>query len=646
MKKQYLFVGLSLLLSSSLSFGQKTKENYNFGQAKLEMIDREGGRALPTQHTEDDRALVTLWSEDFTGSTGLTTANGTWVVEGAEGSYWTIGNDTHPLSSFNWTHALDGEHLTWDSYNPNDSEASFASTAVNGAIVSPTMDLSASTNGAFLEFDVETMYCCNYSEFPWFIYVSTDGGTSWSSAIALDFGVDRNVPTEDIAHPMTYSVDISAYLDATPANNNNVKIKFSWEAANADGNGQYNTHYFWLMDDMTVYEIPQYEVIHQRLWLEDIVNGYEYTDIALSQAQTLTVQSKVKNLGSNTPTNLASEVTVYDASNAVVATETGGALSTPPFVQGVVDTLTFATSIDLSTFTTGTYTVRVVTTYDENASDEVPTNDTLWRTFNITDNILSHVDYDQPTGRNYSSTTSTTMTGADFPIYSDVVVHGVNFYLRDGSTTYPSSTGIDIEINIYQDNGSTIDFVEGPFTYTLDASMLDQWNTFNFYQSQEGYSNPLTLTAGNYYVPVMTVYAGDYVWYQSNSIDEDNSGLFYHSDNDSWYLTGDEPWVALNFDESLNTNDIDNVEGISVSQNYPNPFNGNTVISYNLNESTNVSVEVLDITGKVVKTITPGTQGAGEHTLTIDGSNLAEGTYFYTFTAGTYKVTKRMVVTK
>jgi hypothetical protein len=54
----------------------------------------------------------------------------------------------------------------------------------------------------------------------------------------------------------------------------------------------------------------------------------------------------------------------------------------------------------------------------------------------------------------------------------------------------------------------------------------------------------------------------------------------------------------------------------------------------------------MDITGKVVKTINNGTQSAGKYTLNLNGADYAEGVYFYTFTVGNEKVTKRMVVTK
>lgn len=643
MKKVYLMV-LGVAVAGA-SFAQRTSETYDFGMQKLgnELHKMTPNRTLPTV-SADDRALNILWTEDFSGGTGLTTGNGTWVTEGAEAGYWTIGTDPHPLSGFGWAHALDAEHMTWDSYNPNSAEAQFATTIVNGAIYSPQMDLSSATNGVVLEFDLETMYCCNYQEFPWYIYVSTDDGATWSAGIPLDFGVDRNVATEDIAHPMTYSVDISSYLDPTPANNNDCRIKFSWEATNADGNGQINTHYFWLIDDILIYEVPANEIQHQRLWLADIFNGWEYGDIPTSQAGTLTCQSKVKSIGSNDPTNLGMEITVFDGSmTAVYGPTVGGTLNNPPLSLGETDTITFDTGFDLSTLAVGTYMVRGVVSYDE--TDEVPGNDTIWRTFNITENNLSHIDYDQPVGRNYGDNVESTESGAFFPIYANTTLHGVDFYLRNGTMTTPSSTDIEVEFYVYQDNGASIDYLYGPYTFDITSGMLDQWNTFNFHMAKyETYSN-IDLAAGSNYVVVLKHFAGEVVWYQENPIDEDASGIFYHGGDQTWYLTGGEPWISLNFDESL-TVEGPETSNFAVGQNRPNPFNNNSVIQYTLNSASDVTITFTDVTGKVVKTINQGTQAAGTYTVELDGSEFAEGTYFYTFTVGNEVITKSMVVTK
>jgi len=85
---------------------------------------------------------------------------------------------------------------------------------------------------------------------------------------------------------------------------------------------------------------------------------------------------------------------------------------------------------------------------------------------------------------------------------------------------------------------------------------------------------------------------------------------------------------------------------ISVKQNVPNPFNGNTTVVYSLNENANVTLNVIDVAGKVVAVYNQGNKNAGNYSILIDGSKLTNGIYFYTFKAGEYSVTKRMVVSK
>jgi hypothetical protein len=82
----------------------------------------------------------------------------------------------------------------------------------------------------------------------------------------------------------------------------------------------------------------------------------------------------------------------------------------------------------------------------------------------------------------------------------------------------------------------------------------------------------------------------------------------------------------------------------TVSQNRPNPFNGYTTIDVTLTESSNVVIEVLNITGQKVMELNNGTLNAGSHTFRIDGSQLSSGVYFYTVHAGNSSLTKKMIV--
>ncbi|OFY47472.1 MAG: hypothetical protein A2W85_02065 [Bacteroidetes bacterium GWF2_41_31] len=94
---------------------------------------------------------------------------------------------------------------------------------------------------------------------------------------------------------------------------------------------------------------------------------------------------------------------------------------------------------------------------------------------------------------------------------------------------------------------------------------------------------------------------------------------------------------------AVDVNEV-SVQSLEISQNYPNPFSGKTYIEVILNEASNVTLEVYTLTGQKVAMSDYGFKTTGSHNLTIDGSQLTTGVYFYTVTAGESKVTRKMMV--
>lgn len=82
----------------------------------------------------------------------------------------------------------------------------------------------------------------------------------------------------------------------------------------------------------------------------------------------------------------------------------------------------------------------------------------------------------------------------------------------------------------------------------------------------------------------------------------------------------------------------------NVSSNYPNPFNGNTTVDVTLANGSDVTIEISNALGQVVRTMTYKNLTAGLHPLTIDGSALSKGLYFYTVKAGSDSATRSMSV--
>lgn len=86
--------------------------------------------------------------------------------------------------------------------------------------------------------------------------------------------------------------------------------------------------------------------------------------------------------------------------------------------------------------------------------------------------------------------------------------------------------------------------------------------------------------------------------------------------------------------------------GFSLKQNYPNPFNPTTKISYTIPSASNVTVQIYDITGRLIETLVSGQKPAGNHTETFNASGLSSGIYIYRIEAGNYVNVKRMMLIK
>jgi hypothetical protein len=74
----------------------------------------------------------------------------------------------------------------------------------------------------------------------------------------------------------------------------------------------------------------------------------------------------------------------------------------------------------------------------------------------------------------------------------------------------------------------------------------------------------------------------------------------------------------------------------NLEQNYPNPFNPTTNVKFNLPKSEYVTLKIYDMVGNEIKTLVEGNQQAGVYNITVDGSNLSSGVYFYTLRTSSF----------
>ncbi len=74
--------------------------------------------------------------------------------------------------------------------------------------------------------------------------------------------------------------------------------------------------------------------------------------------------------------------------------------------------------------------------------------------------------------------------------------------------------------------------------------------------------------------------------------------------------------------------DIETLKDFKLFQNYPNPFNPTTNVKYYVPNTGQLKVGLYDVLGNELKTLVDKEVHSGSYEITIDGSNLASGTYF------------------
>jgi hypothetical protein len=88
---------------------------------------------------------------------------------------------------------------------------------------------------------------------------------------------------------------------------------------------------------------------------------------------------------------------------------------------------------------------------------------------------------------------------------------------------------------------------------------------------------------------------------------------------------------------------------ISLSQNYPNPFNPETRISFFLPSRQSVTLRIIDITGREVRTLVHGLESEGSKTLIWDGRDnnsrqVSSGAYIYELSTHNARLSKRLLL--
>ena len=79
---------------------------------------------------------------------------------------------------------------------------------------------------------------------------------------------------------------------------------------------------------------------------------------------------------------------------------------------------------------------------------------------------------------------------------------------------------------------------------------------------------------------------------------------------------------------------------------YPNPFNPSTTISYTLDKSGSVSLNIIDMNGRIIENIVRSYQSAGAHHEQWNASRFSSGIYLVALTSGKNLAVKKVALMK
>jgi hypothetical protein len=651
--KKTLFIALGMVITAGTHAQSVVSEDatpeYQEATPKINKVD----------YRAEASSSRLIWSEDFSNGIPMGwSQNGTpnlalWEYRGPN----TVPNDTvgsigcwaGPNQSGNTGDPIasptrSNGFIIFDSdfYHSNGNRATNGSGPVPaphvGRLRTGVIDLSAES-GAELSF-------YNYArrfQSAWYVAISIDGGLTFTDTLEV-------FPASDL--PVNSSTDADAYFRANisgiVANQSQVVMEFIFDGnlSNANGSGRY----YWMIDDIELNTPPDNFLLFTSgtapgttglAPAQDIIfdanSAYpKYMHLSDKQIVPITFDANIYNYGTNTQTNVALEVEIRDASNAVVATVTSPAVAS----LNSIDTAYY------TTLTTPPWTPTQAGNYSliyKAVSDSLPSAITTTAdTFNLT--VSDKYSLDDGVADNYFGTNSSandmTATGVMFSLEADDPTGDAGFAHIQGVEMLMScltDSTADMEFAIFDTAGFVFNAgfpasAQPLYTkiFTFDGSI--PCNTVN-YSFEDNMGRPLTLPTGTYYV-VATFFpnAVDGVIRIANSASFGQPALasVFQTGTGDWFggFTNSTTFEAPHFrlivaDASDISLTEDELADFSV---YPNPTTGKGFIEFG--NPGNYELSVHNMVGDEMHR-TNLAANANEK-LAIDFSHLSAGVYLVT----------------
>lgn len=628
MKKIYV-----LTFSIFVSVGAWAQRSVSMNAAN-ELMTQAAEASVISQPNMERAPFDVIWSQDF-GSTGTGSIPTGWTQGGVNqiwkktfiGSTGCFGTPTTTLASTtsaNGVLIFDADSLN-EAVTGDCTGATYA--ALSGEVISETIDLTGEPN-VRLEFKQLFRLCCSPTTTFLTVSVSGDGGATWTDYDAKGLtGINSYC-----VNPTTISINISAAVGGS----NNVKVKFKFDS----GLGTY----FWQIDDVKIIEGPVNDINLERIYTDFSYNdGGYYTQTPAGQVAPITFRGAILNEGFIAQTSVNMDVNITGAGTY---SQTSNTIASLPLYGR--DTLLIAAT-PFTPAAVGTYTA--VYSVSSDSTDQLLTNNTMTRTFKVSDTVYAR-DNGVVGGGATSSLSPSDYVGGDVDgsLVATLYEFPANAVITTASAYIATSTqnGASFDFVLYNIDGTGA-FVEVAtsdiYVVSVNADK-NKWVTMPFITGQ------YSVLAGESYIIGVRVYGAptfdldilndltleNIQPQQTTFVDAGGTG--------SWGWIQKAPFLHLNV-EAINAgmNEQDAQNAI-LQQNIPNPAAGSTSVNFKIVKSNTVSLAVYDVAGKLMKTINAGNLSSGMHTITLETADLDAGIYFYTLTVGDQQITKKMTVMK
>lgn len=462
-----------------------------------------------------------LFYEDFANGFAGNNGIGSWTAEDSGGGliwqavdsegagYYANGtaSGVHPpageystnIGTLNSTTSANGwMAFDCDYYNTPISEGI---EDTEGWITSPSLDFG-NVGSVSVAWDQYFRYCC-YPYAPIYLQVSSDGGASWTTFDA--HGTFIESANTASANPLPTSVDISC----AAAYQSNVLIRFSYLQAPETGDAY--SHYYWGIDDVTIYEnIITNDLEAVQLTNGDVFNVPEYRITPMEQVIPVSEGGLIaglmyRNNGVQDQEGLVLfEVLNSDGTVIHTVLEEIGTVSAPANAAECPNPLqdTVYVQTGWAPELSGTYTLRA-TISPINGSDISPENNVISKTIVFADYEMGHddegmLDYEfTPQESDIDGVFDPFGVGSFFHMHNEgSVAYGVA--VRFG----PNSGGGDLvfETRLYTWDNS-VGLTDSPFD-TFYWEYDDAWTPDNLGNGEFVYlpfEYPIELTNNNFY---------------------------------------------------------------------------------------------------------------------------------------------------